>query len=101
MTVVGRCIEIGTQAHPFDEVGQRISPQHACRLFALFDLPCRRGCELGILVVEGFYELVDDTEEFLDVLDAAARLVGTSFCKAETSPAFSMIISTTLRRSPE
>ena len=106
MAVLGHRVEVGAQAHPLDEVGQRVAAQdaHGALLGRSRKLVrAREGVErtrggvggrgdggerggvgrLGrgslvqsVLVLVGFGELVDDAQELLDVLDAAARLVG-------------------------
>ena len=74
--VVGSGVEVGAQAYPFDEIGERIAAQHAHGLGTL-RIAGRRCRELGIFVFVGLRELVDDAQKLLDVLDAAARLVGS------------------------
>ena len=90
-------IQVGTQRDPFDEVGKRIGTEHAYRrilgiarnrfgrdglgsAFQAFRIARgrarHRGGELGFVHVVGFGVFIDNAQEFADVLDAAARLVG-------------------------
>ena len=91
MTVLGHGVEVGAQAHPLDEVSERIAAQHACRSLAFLAgkrVACRRVRRIkrafrrrrrlveGVVVLVRLGELIDDAEELLDVLNTTARLVG-------------------------
>ena len=71
--VFGHGIQIGAQANPLDKVGQRIGRKlaHACEVLAFRQLWL---FFLGILV--RLHVFLDNRQEFLDVLDATARLIG-------------------------
>ena len=69
-------VQIGTQAHPFDEIGKRIPAKDARRFrIAGNRVPFRRRGELRVVFLMRLRELVDNAHELLDVLDAPARLV--------------------------
>ena len=76
LPVLGHRVQVGTQPHPLDEVGQRVAAQHAHGLGGLVLAHRRRG-EVGLLRIVGLHELVHNAQKLLDVLDAPARLVGT------------------------
>ena len=70
-------VQIGTQAHPFDEIGKRIPAKHARRFRVAGNrVPFRRRGELRVVFLMRLRELVDDAHELLDVLDAPARFIG-------------------------
>ena len=79
LAVLVHGVEVGTQAHPLQEVGQRIAAQHAHGLGGTFAFPALlayRGCRvIGIFLLVGVHELVDYGQELLDVLHAPARLI--------------------------
>ena len=75
LPVLGHRVQVGTQPHPLDEVGQRVAAQHAHGLGGLVLAHRRRG-EVGLLRIVGLHELVHNAQKLLDVLDAPARLVG-------------------------
>ena len=76
---------IGAQANPLDKVGQRIGRKlaHACEVLAFRQLWL---FFLGILV--RLHIFLDNRQEFLDVLDATARLIGILVFECGNEPDF-------------